>query len=183
MPKGQTGCVLGNSSTSIKWRERMAKPELKNIVLGFLTVRDIESSGLRGGYLLTSEYGRPLEFHYTSVLHISKVQRALHGSGFEPYVYAQVLALPLTERQTTPPQMIVVDHPALLEIRKRIPAPVLLFERESEQLTPHVDFQHDLQAMEKLRTYLPVSFNLHEPFERIEQAIHELREQSAAMVA
>ncbi len=161
----------------------MAKPEQKGIVLGFLTVRETEASSLRGGYLLTSEFGRPLEFHYTSVLRVSPLHRALHGVGFESHLYSQVLGLPLTERQATPPQMIFVDHPALLELRQFIPAPVVQLGEDAETFLSHEKYPQDALAVEKLRTLLPVSLNLREPFERIDQAFFELRDRVTSIAA
>ncbi|MGL4464407.1 MAG: hypothetical protein ACRC1K_19825, partial [Planctomycetia bacterium] len=49
----------------------------------------------------------------------------LYGAGFDPYVYVDLLAQPMTERQTTAPRILLVDHPALLELRRFIPAPVV----------------------------------------------------------
>lgn len=97
----------------------------KPVVLGFLTVRATERAGWRGGYLLTTEYGRPIEFHFTSEVRLSKQQQLLFGKDVESYLFAEVIGKPMTDRQVTAPRLIAVDHAALLELRRLIPAPVV----------------------------------------------------------
>lgn len=158
----------------------MAKAGDKPLVLGFLTVCPSTpgDGGLRGGYLLTNEYGRPLEFHFTSELRLTRQQILLHGARAETYLHAEVLAKPLTDKQGTPPRVVLVGTESLLALRKLIPAPVLYLRGPGPKVTVsvHRDFPGDSSAFAVLETLVPTSFDWLEPFERIEQALDEVRE-------
>ena len=168
----------------------------RSITLGFIAVHVGSDSGLRGGYLLTSEFGRPIEFHYTSELRIPRQQQILYGTEFEPYVYSELLAKPLTDRQKTVPQIIVVNRHALLDLRRLIPAPVACLvaqERGKDedgeqdscglQVQTHSEFAQDQIFFEKIRALVPASFDWLEPFERLEQALSEVRDPQVGLVA
>lgn len=159
----------------------MAKAGDKPVVLGFISVQPTKDGGVRGGYLLTTEYGRPIEFHYTSEVAIPRPQQILHGEGFEPYLYAEIVAKPMTDRQGTAPRAILVDHPALLELRRLIPAAVIQLRRNAQgegQFQPrvHVDFPQDEAAFGILQNLVPRNFDWLEPFERIDQALGEIQD-------
>ena len=155
----------------------MAQPTGRGIVLGFLTVRETPDGGARGGYLLTTEYGRPIEFHYTSELRIAGPQRVLYGETALEYLHLDALAIPLTERQTAAPHAVLVDRPGLLELRRRIPAPALLV--DGAEIRAHAAFPRDLEALARLREHVPVGFDWREPFARLTQALAEIREPRA----
>jgi hypothetical protein len=170
----------------------MSKPGGKGVVLGFLTVRPTATEGLRGGYLLTTDYGRPIEFHYTSEFRLTGPERLLFGTPPPEYLHVEMLAQPLTDRQTVAPRIVLVDRPNLLELRRRIPAPVVLIESpsaESPELAAdqtrhlaafrsqtHVEFPDDAIAFERIRELTPSSFDWLEPFDRLAAALAEIRE-------
>lgn len=169
----------------------------KPLVLGFMAVREYSSGGLRAGYLLTTGFGRPIEFHYTSEVRFQRQQRLLFGTTFEAYALAELLGKPLTDRQSTAPRIIVVNRRGLLELRRHIPAPVVFLEPRSAEaearvgqmttetaLPPAVsavclpEFAQDIQAFEKIRALAAANFDWHEPFERLDQALVEITEPS-----
>ena len=153
-------------------------------VIGFLKVRESAAMGFRAGYLLTNEYGKPIEFHFTSELVVQKTHRLLYGAGFEPYLFVEVLGKPLTDRQSTAPRAVLVDHPALLGLRKQIPAPVLFISLSGGDgdatAETHAEHPEDLAAFDKLRDWVPSGFQWSEPFERILSALEEVEEPNAA---
>lgn len=167
----------------------MAKAGDKPVVLGFLTVRETATGGYRGGYLLTSEYGRPIEFHYTTELKASRRHQILHGAGYEDYIYAEVLAKPMTDQQGTAPRAILVDRPQLLALRPLIPAAVLYLNPEtagtSGQISAIVHPNHgqDQPAFGVLGKIVPSNFDWMEPFERIAEALSEIQDPVTLLAA
>jgi hypothetical protein len=159
----------------------MNPPSQPRVVFGFLTVRATPTDGIRGGYLLTTQYGRPLEFHYTAEVRLRGPQRLLFGARVDEFVEVDLLAVPLTERQSSAPCIVVVDRPALLELRSRVPAPVVCLGPSDDssalwsvqvheaQSTDHAEF---LNAVE----IAPPRFDWLEPFERLGAALAELRD-------
>lgn len=167
----------------------MSKRGARSLVLGFIHVARPTPEAFRAGYLLTTDYGRPIEFHYTSTLRIPRRQQILHGARFEETLHAEILAKPMTDRQTTAPQIILVDSTALLALRARIPAPVVYLRSDSRtedrsfSAIAHGDHPKDAGVFEKIRGITPTGFDWFEPFERIEAALAEIREPSAALDA
>lgn len=164
----------------------MAKAGARSLVLGFLHVASSIPSRYRGGYLLLTDYGRPIEFHYTSELSISPLQQALFGAQFERIVYADLLAKPMTDRQSTAPQILVVNSPVLLELRRQIPAPVVAISVAKDHAltaTTHRDYVGDLAVFEKVRTMTPSGFDWMEPFDRIAAALAEVTDPATSMAA
>jgi hypothetical protein len=155
------------------------------MVLGFLTVRPTADQTLRAGYLLTTPYGRPIEFHYTADFRLRGPQRLLFGAKIDEYVEVDLLAVPLVERQSVAPRIVVVDRPALLELRTRIPAPLVLLEAASDadlrwNVTTHSSAPQDREEFEAIRELAPPNFDWLEPFERLTAALAETREQRSA---
>lgn len=167
----------------------MSSPASRSLALGFLHVRRSSPETFRGGYLLTTEYGRPIEFHYSSEVVVPRSHQVLFGRQFEPLLSAEVLAKPMTDRQSTAPRLILVDTPALLDLRRLIPAPVVLLSTVAEggeailKSQTHPEFDKDLAAFEKIRTLVPPGLDWMEPFARIEEALAEIKEPSISFHA
>lgn len=170
----------------------MSTASQRSLVLGFLHVRQSRPETFRGGYLLVTDYGRPIEFHYTSEIHVPKLHQHLYGPQFEPTLFVETFAKPLTDRQSTAPRMIAVDQRALLGLRSRIPAPVVMItgsapQAEGDSSRPvqvdcMADFEKDLAAFEKIRSLVPPAFDWIEPFERIDAALAEIQTPSLGLV-
>lgn len=107
----------------------------RHLVLGFMTARTTPG-GVRGGYLICNEYGRPIEFHYTSEVRITKAHHILYGAGIERYVHAEVLGRALIERQTKAPHLLITDCAPMLELRRAIPAPMVWVRRPPSSAGP-----------------------------------------------
>lgn len=166
----------------------------KSMALGFLTVDSDEREALRGGYLIVSDHGRPLEFHFTLPLSFTNQERVLYGRQFGKLVHVEQIAKPLTDRQSMAPRAIFVDRPTLLGLRECVPAPVLCVSGggqiqpvNSQPTLPsvvfHPDFPSDALAFDKLRGLIGVSFDWLEPFERIRAALEATRQNGERMAA
>lgn len=165
----------------------MARPAPRSLVLGFLHVARPSTNTYRAGYLLTTDYGRPIEFHYTTQVNVSPLQQALYGATFERILYAEVLAKPMTDRQSAAPQMIVVDASPLLELRRRIPAPVVAVSRQVGEhgiaAIAQREHPNDLAVFEKVCAMTPSGFDWMEPFERIAAALSEIADPATSLAA
>lgn len=150
---------------------------VKSLALGFLRIF-AHGDALQGGYLLTSDFGRPLEFHYTAPLVFGRTERALYGASFEPVVWIEWMARPLTDKQSTAPRVLFVTQEPLLELRRHIPAPVVALARADSETEPrakvHPDFPQDRAAYDKALSLICRGFDLLEPFRRMEAALAEL---------
>ena len=93
--------------------------------LGFLTVAH-EASGYLGGYLVTNQWGRPLEFRLSSPVQPNRVQQILYAETLGPYVCGELIGKTLVEKTGMAVSMVVTDTEAALELRPRVDVPVAL---------------------------------------------------------
>src|SRR5207302_4786717 len=91
--------------------------------LGFLTVLH-EASGYLGGYLVTNQWGRPLEFRLSTAVQPNRVQQILYGGTLLSYVCADLIGKTLVDKTGAAVQILVTDTPAALDLRLRVETPV-----------------------------------------------------------
>src|SRR6516165_8784949 len=85
--------IIEGPSTGRTQREdlSMAVPAVPTTLnLGFLTVLN-EVSGYLGGYLVTNNWGRPLEFRLSTAVQPNRVQQVLYAHTLEGYVCADLI--------------------------------------------------------------------------------------------
>src|SRR3954447_21586264 len=92
--------------------------------LGLLTVLH-EPGGYVGGYLVTSAWGRPLEFRLSSAVQPNKVQQILYASTLVPYVCGDLIGKALVERAGVPVALVVTTCEPALDLRLKLEAPVV----------------------------------------------------------
>ena len=165
-------------------------PPADPFVLGFLTVRKTAADGHRGGYLLAGATGRPLEFHYTSEVRLDPQQRTLHGDRWRQTLFVESLAVPMTRHQTRRPVAVVVDSHPLLELRRHVPVPVLRVASAAEmeddgrcRFEAHDAFAADLEILGRFAEEVSERFDWCEPFERLAEALAEIREPTVSLAA
>ena len=56
---------------------------------GFLTTVESPAHGLFGGYLLVDSIGRPLEFHCTTPVKVSRAQQILYGATLSGHLHGR----------------------------------------------------------------------------------------------
>jgi hypothetical protein len=163
-----------------------------SINLGFLTVLQ-ESSGWLGGYLVTNNWGRPIEFRVTTAVQPNRVQAALYGPTLMEYLLADLIGKTLVEKTNTKPDLVVTDVPAILCLRSRIEIPVaairsqnppagtlrLDHSRTSVGLLLPGQYRSDEPIVTALLDRVDTSVDLGEPFARIREAIAESRKMGA----
>jgi hypothetical protein len=184
--------------------ERLNLSEIANRI-GFLTCTEFEGWGLCGGLLLLNQLARPLEFHCTLPVKVSRTQEILYGRGLRSHVCGQVIGKALVEKPKTPPQLIVTDCPNTASVYRECPIPVVLMPLEPIEssgatppelatsdpfweavsigsralriaLTTPTDGSVTLSLICQALTKFSVHNDLAEPLERVRQAISEARD-------
>ncbi|MEZ6058361.1 MAG: hypothetical protein R3C01_16800 [Planctomycetaceae bacterium] len=157
--------------------------------LGFLRIVEQPGSGAVGGLLVTNRMGRPLEFQCTTPVKANRTQEILYGPTLRPFVYSELIGKTLWERLQVKPQLLIVNQLELLELRMHISVPVgCILESASEardlpdhlkiqighhQISLHPEFAEDLVSIQEQSKHIPSDADLHEPIDRIGDALEE----------
>src|SRR5947207_1014365 len=166
MPRGRATHfrLLPQTSEDITLAAGIAKATLN---VGFLTVLR-EPGGYVGGYLVTNQWGRPLEFRVSTAVQPNRVQQILYGDTLEPYICGDLIGKTLVDKTGVPVQLVLTDSEAALELRNRVEFPVgLLSACGDMQVRGHIRYPEDEAAIGQLLDPLTASLDLAEPFARI----------------
>ena len=152
---------------------------------GFLTVVDSPAHGLFGGYLLVDAVGRPLEFHCTAPVRVSRAQQILYGATLHGHLHGRQIGSVLLAEATVEPAVVLTDLDSMLHVRAHTKLPVALVTRidagaaaagftlGTVSVNPHAqDVAEETRLRETLQP-LVSAVDLAEPFERIRAAIEE----------
>jgi hypothetical protein len=179
------------------WEGRVATAAPIN--LGFLTVLQ-EANGYLGGYLVTNNWGRPLEFRLSTAVQPNRVQQILYASTLRAYICADLIGKTLLEKTSAAAQLVVTDTRDVLDLRRRVEVPVVWLAppdtplpapgdscvRQAEGGRPaifaHVHFPADVMVVRDLLAGLE-GVDLAEPFARIREAIPEARKMGVVQKA
>jgi hypothetical protein len=147
-------------------------PAVPEKPVGFLATVESPVHGIFGGYLLVDETGRPLEFHCTAPVRLSRAQQILYGPTLHGYLHAGQIGGTLLAEAGVEPRIVLVDQPELLQVCAHTALPVGLV-RPGEPVEPQAaDPAHRLELADRIGSLLP-PIDLAEPFERIRAAIDE----------
>jgi hypothetical protein len=163
---------------------QQAEPGADGAVFGFLTAVDSPQHGLFGGYLVVDALGRPLEFHCTAPVKVSRAQQILYGPTLHGHLHGQQIGGALLAESKAAPAVVLTDHDAMLTVRPHTKLPIALvrpldggltdgFAVGSSQVTPHATDAADETAIRERLATLAIAVDLREPFERIRAAIEE----------
>ncbi len=86
------------------------------VSLGFVSVRRHAEHGYFGGYLITNQTARPLEFHCTMPVKPSRAQELLYGPTMDAFVCGEQIAKALTTKAKIKPDVLLTDCEAVLAI-------------------------------------------------------------------
>ena len=152
---------------------------------GFLTVVESAAHGLFGGYLLVDPLGRPLEFHCTAPVKVSRAQAILYGPTLHGHLHGGQIGASLLAAGAVEPAVVLTDHEAMLQVRPHTSLPVVLVRPGSEaaaadgfmlgptHVRPAAGDATRQEAIQARLQELAAAVDLHEPFERIRAAIDE----------
>jgi hypothetical protein len=156
--------------------------------LGFLTVLH-EPGGYVGGYLVTNQWGRPLEFRLSTAVQPSRVQQILYAGTLEPYICADLIGKTLVDKTAVPVRLVVTDTAAVLDLRLRLEVPVAWVAPDETdgpglpvrgRVRCHAGFPEDGPAVGEVLDRVAGLLDLAEPFVRIREAVAEARKLGVA---
>jgi hypothetical protein len=169
------------------------------VTLGFLTCTEFEGWGLCGGLLLLNPLARPLEFHCTLPVKVTRTQSILFGASLRAYICGQVIGKALLEKSKTRPSLLLTDCPDTATLHEENDLTLAFVSTpanrelaasvgedweslELRQTPVRVHFPDDgfsepmkREVRQVLETFTD-KFDLDEPFERVRQAITEARD-------
>jgi hypothetical protein len=161
------------------------QPELS---FGFLTTLESPAHGLFGGYLVVDSLGRPLEFHCTAPVKVSRAQQILYGASLDSHLHGQQVGGALLAEAKAAPAVVLTDSEPMLHVRPHTTLPVALVRREDDAgglrrgdsfvmggavVRPHGDDADRLADLATRLAALAAAVDLCEPFERIRGALDE----------
>ncbi len=162
------------------------------IRLGFLHVVEVASVGHVGGLLVSNHLGRPLEFQCTTPVRPNRTQEILYGPTLKAVVLSELIGKTLADRVQVKPELLIVDQPELLDLRRFVDVPVLLLAKAADDAagdgikftgwngSVHADFADDVLRVTELTRGIPESADIHEPLERVAEALFETLRGAAA---
>lgn len=171
-----------------------SKERKDQIRLGFMTAVEFGDRNFVGGLLVTDRFGRPLEFQCTTPVKPNRTQELLYGPTLVPFILGDLLGKALFDRVSVKPTLILTSRVEMLELRSVIDAPVIYDEASSEtksnsadalrsddqkvrigrqMFRTHQDFTDDRKAVEQISLNLSDDANMHEPLERVGEALRE----------
>ncbi|MFN9368754.1 MAG: hypothetical protein ACK6CT_08290 [Planctomycetia bacterium] len=157
---------------------------------GFLTAVESPVHGLFGGYLLVDGLGRPLEFHCTTPVKVSRAQQILYGPTLHGHLHGRQIGATLLAEGTITPTRVLTDIEAMLVGRPHTPLPVALvgtaegepaegFTVGAARVRPHGGDAGRADVIRAQLAALGAAVDLREPFERIRAAIDEAQRHGA----
>lgn len=148
---------------------------------GFLTTVESAAHGLFGGYLVVDVLGRPLEFHCTAPVKVTRAQQILYGSTLHGHLHGRQIGAALLAESKAEPALVLTDQEAMLSVRPHTRLPVALVKRHEPQdgatgglhVQPHASDAAREGVIRDWLAALGAAVDVCEPFERIRAAIEE----------
>jgi len=168
--------------------QQQAEAGHDDLSFGFLTTVESPAHGLFGGYLVVDVLGRPLEFHCTAPVKVSRAQQILYGSTLDGQLHGRQVGGALLAEGKTSPAVVLTDSEAMLSVRPHTRLPVALVQRREDRpvaapatgfrlgaahVRPHVDDHDRAENLARQLAALAAAVDLCEPFERIRAALDE----------
>ena len=164
---------------------QQAEAGLDGLSFGFLTTLESPAHGLFGGYLVVDALGRPLEFHCTAPVKVSRAQQILYGPTLDGHLHGRQVGGALLAEGKATPAVVLTDNDAMLHVRPHTQLPLALVRRGAADqsaagfvigeaaVIPHADDGSRAGELEARLTALAAAVDLCEPFERIRAALDE----------
>jgi hypothetical protein len=144
--------------------------------LGFLTVAN-EPQGFTGGYLVTNQWGRPIEFRLSTPVRPNRVQQILYAETLLPYICGELIGKTLIDKTNTDVQAVITNTAPALDLRRRLEFPVVLIDpsKATLDIVIHPGFPADRSAAQAILDQLAGTMDLREPFTRVRDAMAEAK--------
>ena len=168
--------------------------------IGYLKILEIADDVYMGAILVTNEFSVPVEFRVTVPVKPTTIQKAIYGEAMVPYIGTELCGTQLLDKITHDLEAVLVSPRYMLNLRAKSSAPILhVFDGstpyepvvlENEADTPdgsaneysfgqlHIaispQFREDYTIVSPLLQQLSDTFDLLEPFDRIDLAVEVL---------
>jgi hypothetical protein len=153
-------------------------PTTASLNIGFLTVLR-EANSFIGGYLVTNQWGRPLEFRVSTAVQPNRVQQILYAETLEPYICGDLIGKTLVDKTGQAVQIVITDTEAALDLRNRLDLPVVLLQTDAT-IRGHARYPGDAAVIAEITENLRGTLDLTEPFKRVREAMSEARKMGVA---
>ncbi len=161
----------------------------EGLSFGFLTVVESSAHGVFGGYLVVDALGRPLEFHCTAPVKVSRAQQILYGPTLQGHLHGRPVGGALLAEGKAAPAVVLTDSESMLHVRPLTKWPVAMVRRPDAAasghgaaasfavgaalVSPHADDAPQAAAIQASLATLAAAVDLCEPFERVRAALDE----------
>lgn len=157
---------------------------LRGTTFGFLAVTQVPTFGYCGGLLALNAGGRPLEFHCTAPVTANRAQQILFGATLKEFLVCDLIAESLLTKVGVPLDVLIIEDRTLSPIKQKTDVPVVVVENRvrcpaelpGEHLTSSAVDPFEIlagppESTEAMLRQFMETLPIHEPFERIYQAI------------
>jgi hypothetical protein len=154
-----------------------------DLLLCYLQCPTDAAGGFLGAALLTDYRARPQHFAYVQPVKPTKMQRILYGATLDEHIKVDVIAKKLWDGLPKSPDIVFVDSPDLLAVRRVVGVPtafVAVIPDSEVNPTSLTRLRYDVgpnvadqSLVGQVIVTLEGSCNLIEPFGRIRQALTE----------
>ncbi|TWT77914.1 hypothetical protein Pla123a_17130 [Posidoniimonas polymericola] len=145
--------------------------------VGYLAVLEDPQLGFAGGLLVISASGRPLEFHCSTPLAVTRAQEILFGTTLRSHLCGELIATTLLKTAKITPTVLLVQDPAAAPPAAGVPTMLLAPPTDDAQPAPRLIAGGDSDAavaeIDALLDALVNHVELAEPFERVQEAVRE----------
>lgn len=164
---------------------QQAEAGLDGLSFGFLTTLDSPVHGLFGGYLVVDVLGRPVEFHCTAPVKVSRAQQILYGPTLQGHLHGRQVGGALLAEGKAAPAVVLTDNEAMLHVRPHTKLPVAFVRRGAVEhagsgftvgdalVSPHADDAMRAAEIASRLAALAAAVDLCEPFDRVRAALDE----------
>lgn len=154
-----------------------------DIILSYLMCPQDAAGAYLGALMLTDGRTRPLHFSFVSPIRPTKIQRILYGSTLDEHLKVDVIGKKLLKDLPYAPEILLVDTPDLIAVRRVAELPTAFLTRVSDgevepgRLTSlHYDTgaqTDDQETIGQVLASLETVVDLVEPFIRMRDALKE----------
>lgn len=145
--------------------------------VGYLAVLEDPQLGFTGGLLVISASGRPLEFHCSTPLAVTRAQEILFGATLRAHLCGELIAATLLKTAKIAPTVLLVQDPAAAPPAAGLPVMLLAPSDADADPAPRMIAGADSDAavaeIDALLDSLVNHIELAEPFERVNEAVRE----------
>ncbi len=163
--------------------EKLLGKDPPDLILCYLTCPQDAAKAFLGALILTDFRARPLHFSFVSPIRPTRLQRILYGATLDEHLKIDVIAQKLLKDIPKSPDVLFVDAPELLRVRRIIKFPTAFLTKSTNPKaqpgklsTLEYDTGSNIADQEivgQILATLETVVDLVEPFTRMREALKE----------